>query len=418
VDMVADQVTRVEVKRPSNPFVLVKSGADWRFEAPAPYAADADNVKSWLKGLLDDADSTPMTDRPPDNVAGFDKPAMELVLHAGGKTRTLQVGKDFKTEGEKTGSVYYAREAGAKRVFMLQAAQVNDIRDKKIADLRDKHLLSVPDEKAVKSVTVTRGASKIEIARAGEENWNLTAPFGAPAAADEVTTLISRIRNAEAESFVEDAAKDLKKYGLDQPRVVATLVTDKGPAAIRFGKATSDGKVYAAAEGTDAVVLVTKFAFEDIEGQAKTGKLRNRDLVSLERDKISSIELRNQHGTVRLRKAGANDWEFVEAKDPKKVKANPERAQQIVDRITTPATTHVEEAPKDYKRYGLAEAAITVMVTDGTASNQVVMLGKKAPGGGYYARGAGKAVFEVPSFVFDDLNLKPGAFDPAAAAKK
>jgi hypothetical protein len=316
--------------------------------------------------------------------------------------------------GESSTHVYYAREAGSGRVFMLRDTQVTDLKDKKISDLRDKRLVPIADDKQVKSITVDRGGARIEVARAGDEKWNLKQPFAAPAADDEASTLLSRIKGAEADSFVEDAAKDLAKYGLDKPRLVATVVTDKGPAAVRFGKSTSDGKVYAAREGSSEVTLVTKFAFEDIESQARTAKLRERDLVSLERDKISSVELRNTHGSVRLRKAGANDWQFAEPKDPKKPKANPERAQEVVDRITTPATTHVEENPKDLKKYGLDSPAITVMVTDGTASNQVVMIGKKTPSGGYYARGTANAVFEVPSFVFDDLNVKAGAFDPAA----
>src|SRR6185295_14355448 len=96
-----------------------------------------------------------------------------------------------------------------------------------VEDLRDKRLLALKDDKDVKSITIQRGGSQTPVAapdvtgtihsggstlvltRAGEDKWKLDQPIQAPAQADDVSTLISRLKNAEADRFVEDSAKDL-----------------------------------------------------------------------------------------------------------------------------------------------------------------------------------------------------------------
>jgi hypothetical protein len=424
----SEDVTRVELKRPSGTLVLAKAGDTWRFEQPGSYAANPESVKTWLRGLLDDTDARKIEGQADLAKLGLDKPEVEMVLKAGGTTRTLQIGKPFKTPSEAKGSLYYAREASSGRLFMLPAGEAEGLRDKKIDDLRDKRLMVLNDEKDVKMVlvqrggtqapvsvagasgTVHRGGETLVVLRQGDDKWKLDQPFEAPAQTDDVSTLINRLKNAEAESFVEDNPRDLAKYGLDQPRLTAQVTTGKGEKSIRFGKAQKDGKVYAMPDGASSVVLVSKFTWEDLDGQSRPAKLRDRQLVSLDRDKINYLELKAPRGTVRVRKVSAQEWQWVDPKDPKKPKANAEKCRQVLDRVTGPATAHVEEAPRDLKRYGLDKPVITVTVGDGHATSQVVMLGSKTKDG-YYAKGQPNAVFEVSRFVFEDLSLKPDDFN-------
>lgn len=409
VGLHSEQVTRVELKRPSGTLVLAKSGDQWRFEQPGAYAANPESVKTWLRGLLDDTDIRRVEGEADLAKLGLDKPEVELVLKAGGTTRTLQIGKPFKTPNEDKGSLYYAREASSGRLFMLPAGEAEGLRDKKIEDLRDKRLLVLEDEKDVRKVTVRRGAETVELQRQGEEDWKLLQPFAAPAQEDDARTLINRLKNAEAESFVEDRAQDLAKYGLDRPRMTAELATSKGSLTVRFGKALKDGKVYAMPADGSTVTLISKLTWEDLDNQSRLSRLRKRKLTSLDRDKISYFELRGPKGLVRVRKVNNDEWQWAEPKDPKKSKANTEKCRQVVDRLTGDANAHVEEAPKDLVRYGLDKPVITVTFSDGRASSQVLMIGKKTKDG-YYAKGEPNAVFEVSKFVFDDLNLKPDEF--------
>lgn len=427
----SDDVQRVEVHRPSGTLVLTKSGGDWRFEQPGSYAANPDNVKNWLRGLLDDAEARKVEEKQP-NLAefGLDKPQVEAIFKTGGGTRTLQIGKEFKTPSEKKGSLYYARDASSGRVFMLPSSEVDALRDKKVDDLRDKRLLVLKDDKDVKSITIQRGGSQTQVStpdvsgtihrggetlvltRSGEDKWKLDQPIQAPAQADDVSTLISRLKNAEADRFVEDNAKDLAQYGLDKPRLTAELTTGKGMLGLLFGKADKDGKVYAMAQGGRAVTQVSKFTWEDIDSQSKPEKLRDRQLISLDKEKIRTVELHNPKGAIKLRKISDTEWQWMDPTDPKKPKANVEKCKQVVDRAAGQATSFVEEAPKDLTKYGLDRPQVTVIMSDGQGT-QTLTIGKKTKDG-YYAKGAPNAVFLVSTFTFDDLNLKHDDFNEAA----
>lgn len=408
----SEDVRRVELKRASGGFTLVRNGKEWAFEAPRSYRANPESVNNWLKGLLENATVSQAMETRPSELAkyGLDKPAYELVLTGrDGKARTLQVGKDFRPEGGSTpGSIFYARDAADRRLFMLSSMQVDDLKNKKVQDLRDKRLLDLGEEKEVQKIVIQRAAGSLEIQRRGEDKWDMVQPFPAPAEKFDVENLLSQLRSSEADSFAEDSAPDLARYGLDRPRMTVQVTEKSGQKGILFGKDAKDSKVYASRQGGGEVLLVAKSTFESLD--KKPADLRERKLVTLDKDKITSVELKNSHGSTRLQKSGGNEWQIANAADPKQAKAKGDVAQRILDTVTGSAAKHVEEGPKDLKKYGLETPIITVRVNEGTGTTQVFSLGAKTKDGNYYAKGQPNAVFEVYSYAFADLNVRPDAF--------
>lgn len=399
--MSSGDVAKVEVKREKDGFTLVRQGDNWSFEAPGKYRANPESVKTWLKGLVDDASIAREIEGKPSEMSnyGLDKPQYELVLTGkGGDVRTLQVGKEFP---QVTSAGYFAREAKDGRLFLLGSTQVTDIKDKKIEDLRDKRLLPIKDEKEVGKITIQRGAEQLEVVHKGEK-WEVTQPISAPAEGSDVSTLLDQVKR-DADSFAKD--EEMAKAGLDKPRLVVRVEDKDGTRAIWFGNATKDKKVYAAREGENELALVSETEFDSLDKQARLGMLRERKLLTLDRDKITFIELQTRGGTTRLQKTGANEWQL---QDEKK-KARADRVQQVLDAITSTATQHIEEAPKDLAKYGLDKPSITVRVNEGTGTSRIVMFGKKTKAG-YYAKGEPNAVFEVASFNYENLDVKPAAF--------
>lgn len=414
VHATAPQATRVELKRPDGGFVLVKQKGKWSFEAPKPARADSKKVDDWLKGILDATVSQKVEAKPTDVAAyGLDKPAVELTVAADGTNHTLQVGKDFRTPGSTAaGSMYYAENPKDGRLFMLGSMQVDDLKSKKVEDLRDKRLADVPEEKDVKKVVIQREAGTLEVSKNGDK-WELLQPFRAPADKMDVESLLSQVKSAEAESIADEAATDLAKYGLDKPRVTVR-VTDKGGVhGIVFGKEAAGGKLYAAREGDKEVDLVAKTTFDALD--KKPADLRERQLITLDADKITFVQLTNENGSVKLQKVGGGNWEISGVADPKQRKAKSDTVQQVINSIRSPAFKHVEEAPKDWAQYGLDKPVVTVQVNSGTGTSQIFSLGKKTPDGNYYARGVPNAAFQVMSYVFNDLNVKPDAFKDTSA---
>ena len=407
----SEDVTRVEVKRPSGGFTLVRQGKNWTFEAPGRYRASTENVNSWLKGALEDATVDRTVEGKPQDLStyGLDKPGVEVVLTGrGGDTRTLQVGKDFKAPGDTGAGVFYAREAKDGRMFMLSSTQLEALRDKKLDDLRDKRLVELGEPKDVQRVTLVRATGSVELERQGEK-WRMTQPFPAPADRTSVESeLIGQLKTSESASFADNAATDLAKYGLDHPTLTVNVTDKQGAHTVLF--AQKDGKIYSARQGEREVVEVSKSTFDNLNKQP--ADLRDRQLISLQRDKITFVELKNSRGTSRLQKVSGNQW-MVTGADGKQKKAKGDQVDRVIDTLIAPASKHVEEAPKDLKKYGLDQPAITATVNEGTGTSQILTIGKKAKDT-YYAKGSPDAVFEVQGYVFSDLDVAPGAFEDTA----
>ncbi len=418
----SDRVRRVEVKRPTDGFVLARQGTAWSFEAPRRYRANPETVNTWLKGLLEDATvSRSVTGKAEgDATYGLDKPVAELVLtDDGGKAHTLRVGAEFKAGS--VGGSYYARASEDHRLFLITTAQADDVRKKKVDELRDKRMSDLGGEESVQQITLERPEGRTTVRRGPAESWVLSEPFNAPADKINVESLISSL-GAESERFVAEEATDLAKYGLDKPRLRARVKNGKGETVLLFGKSVKEGtteRVYFAREGESEVAQVTRFAFDAVNKNA--GDLRDLRVVTLDRDKIVTLELRNGSGTVRLQRVGmpgSAQWQVLDGPSGKPERAKDDAAQRVVDAVTATASKHVEENPADLARYGLSTPAITVLASPGGGTSQAFILGKKG-GNGYYAKGTGSAVFEVSTSTFDDLNVKREAFkDPTAKKPK
>lgn len=404
----SEDVNRVELKRASGGFTLVRQGKSWAFEAPGRYRANVDGVNSWLKGVLEDATVDRTVEGKPQDLStyGLDKPTVELILTGrGGDTRTLQLGKDFKAPGDTGGGVFYAREAKDGRLFMLSTVQLEALRDKKLDDLRDKRLVELGEPKDVQKVTLARANGAVELERQGEK-WKMTQPYAAPADRTSVESeLLGQLKTAESETFADNAATDLAKYGLDHPQLTITVSDKQGPHVVLFTQ--KDGKVYSMRQGDREVVVVPKGTFDSLNKQP--ADLRDRQLISLTRDKIAFIDLKNARGNTKLQKVSGNQW-MVTGADGKQKKAKKDQVDRILDTLVAPASVHVEEAPKDLKKYGLEQPTITVMANEGTGTSQILTIGKKAKDS-YYAKGMPNAIFEVQGYVFSDLNVTAGAFE-------
>jgi hypothetical protein len=272
------------------------------------------------------------------------------------------------------------------------------------------------DDKGVRKVAMQRSAGPLEVERKGEDQWEMRQPFQAPADKADVDSLIGQIKSAEADSYVVNPVPSLAKYGLDKPRLTIQVFDKNGEQDVLFGSATKDGKVYAARRGDSDVALVTKSTFDGLD--KKSGDLRDKKLITLQSDKVSYLELHNPQGSIRLQKVSGNEWQIADAPGPKHPKAKGDQVQRIIDDVLASASRHVEEAPKHPARYGLDKPVITVSVNSGTGTSQVLRIGKKSPTGDYYAQGVPNAVFEIPSYVYTDLTVKPGAFQDTAGFQK
>lgn len=233
------------------------------------------------------------------------------------------------------------------------------------------------------------------------ESWQLVAPEKADADAGVVGTVTSNLANLEVQRVVEEKASDLAQYGLNPARIeVAFRLKDaKEMDRILLGdKAPAGGDFYAKRVNEERVILVASFV-ESILNKSPFD-LRDKTILKFERDKADSVEVVRPAGTLRLARNGT-DWRIAA---PVMARADYAAAEAVLTRLSsTNMLKVVASEPKDLREYGLDRPSLTATVTTGS-SKATLLLGNKAPEGGFFAKDASRpVVFTVEEAMTADL---------------
>ncbi len=395
-------VTRIEINNQGRTIVLAKAGSNWTIEQPYRAAADSDVVKRIVDGVLDRTTDYIRDEPDAKEIAQYklDKPDVSATFQdKTGRKRVIQFGD--KDPGK---SSVYARDVASKKVFLVGSSDVDSLR-KDAGELRDKTILTVAADNIV-SVTLKRPVGEVDLERAGAK-WRITKPWEAPADDSSVNSLVDTLKSLKCERYIEAGAKDMKKYGLDAPRL-RVGITEKGSKShvLEIGSKAKDKNEVYAVRGTDRteVVTLSESTFRSFDKSA--GDLRNRKLVDFQESSVDRFAVTSPKGSWEAEKK-SDDWTF--ANPFKGKKADRFKVEDAVREAAATAIRHVEENAKDLSRYGLDKPQITATVTLKGGANKQLFLGKKGPKGDYYARGSDSpnAVFELGKFSFDALNKKP-----------
>ena len=265
----ADKIDALEIHAASGETTRVeKAGDTWKIAAPIATGADSSAVSSIADALSTAEIVTVLQDDAPADLAQFGlQPARFSIAYrtAGDATEhRLNIGK--KTP---TGSELYAQVAGQPRLLLLNGF-LEDTFNRTTFDLRDKKVLSF-DRETVDHITLQGTSGRaVELAKE-DSDWKLTAPVAARADFSPVDSLISRIEGVQMTSVAhegaEPSAADLKKFGLDKPRLVATLGAKSTRAALALGADKDETSIYARDLSRPLVFTVDKSLVADLEKQ-------------------------------------------------------------------------------------------------------------------------------------------------------
>lgn len=245
-------------------YVLVKEAAKWALEKPLATAADDTTVNQILNGLRNLRATRYATEEaaPADlKKHGLDMPRGKIVLTmaADNAVKTLDLGQVEEGGAKKI----YAKRGEAGYVAEVAANAFDDL-DKDVFALRDKTVVAFDREALTRVDFTALDGTQLSVKREkkmkegqswAEEEFTLTAPREAPAKKFKVSSLLYTLAGAKATAFAaEPAPKDLKKFGLDKPRVAAFYGAEgKLVGKLLVGEKKGD-KIYAMAEGGPRVV--------------------------------------------------------------------------------------------------------------------------------------------------------------------
>jgi hypothetical protein len=236
----------------------------------------------------------------------------------------------------------------------------------------------------LKVSTVAGGVASLQ---KGADGWKLTEPSAAKADESQVNGITSNLSSLTVERVVDEAPANLGDYGLKEP-VIEVSFKGKGDKAFRtlqLGTKTPTGSdMYAKLANEKKVFLVQGYLESTFNRQPFD--LRDKRILTVDRDKVDSLEVVNGDSTMMLKK-GAGDWNISA---PVAARGDFGAVEGLVSRLQSAEMKSIAaESATDLKPYGLEKPAVLVTIGLGSARAQLA-LGGKTDKGDVYARDVSK----------------------------
>jgi uncharacterized protein DUF4340 len=256
-----EKVDSLDVTADGKTLALAKDGGDWKITKPVQTRADFGTVEG-LVGRLQTAQmkSIVASDPTPADVKkyGLDKPAATVNLNAGSARVTLLVG------GKAEGNTLYARDASKPAIVTVESALFDDLK-KGADDYRRKDLFEFRPFNAT-HIEIARNGQTVALDRVkgqgdnAPDKWHRTSPTAGDVDKDKSDSLLSKLSNMRATSFVASTAKT----GLDKPAITVLVKFDDGKKEERvtFGKVDND--VFVARPGEPGAAKADVTDFNDV----------------------------------------------------------------------------------------------------------------------------------------------------------
>ena len=262
---------------------------------------------------------------------------------------------------------------------------------------------------AIEELEVRATSSETATVRKTGETWALTAPMATAADDAAVQAILNGLTGIEIERVLDDNPESLIPFGLEVPRIAITFrSTDGSSHRLRLGNKTpTSSGLYAMVDDSPRLLLIPAFHEETFD---KTPfELRNRDVLSINRDAVDRVTLAAR-GTapVDIRREGA-DWRIAA---PIATRADFSPTDGLISRLATAQMSSIvhegtEPTPAQLRTFGLDTPQL--VATLGAGSNSATLaIGSAKDDAGVYARDTSRPmVFTVESSLLTDLRKKP-----------
>jgi hypothetical protein len=255
----ADAVKQLIFRGARKDWVLEKKGDDWFVDGPKVYRANPAEVGAMLSAVrfmsAQDFIEAEVADR---RRYGLDPPRLRLSLSFGDGQRDIY----FGSSTEQTGEIYLALDS-APTIYTVRTDVVKML-DKDSLALRDKTILPFSMDQVAK-LKIERPKDALALVKSENNNWSLEAPKKDAVAQETVTQYLRALRDLKTTRFVEDDAKDLKRFGLNQPSLRISLETKEGK---NFGLAIggkTGSEYYARREDSPALYAIDESTYRQID---------------------------------------------------------------------------------------------------------------------------------------------------------
>ena len=408
----------------------MKREGHWQLTVPVSAPGDAQKYQALVRALAELRYQRLVEERPETlEPFGLATPAVELYVHVGAQTspQVLRLG-----DKSPTGNGYYVQMAGHPTVYLVSTADKNMV-DASLYDLRDKTVMAF-DLADVHEVHVEYATlPPVVLQRQDNNAWQLTAPVSATADAQQVQTLLQRLRDVKIQAFVAEQPADLDPYGVHPPALRLAIVVgkDRVVKTLLLGKQDAERQgVYAKRHDTANVFLLPQAFWDSLP---KTpAALRDKTLLHYDRERITRLELLSADNRIVITRTGPRQYQIEQ---PVSADGDNEAIYRLLQELhALRATDFSAETPDELAAYGLASPRFQVTLweetgnTAGEVRQHALHFGSAAADGqGLYARVPERpTIYLVDSqaaqrlmekTAFELRNKKILAFDSAAIQK-
>lgn len=294
---------------------------------------------------------------------------------------------------------------------------------------------TAPTEAAAAATTlpeIDRDAiTEIEIRRPGDEaairlvkdgeSWRLAAPVEAPAASSNVDTALDKLTDLDVRGVASSNAQFHERLEVDEEHGVRVIARAGGETLIdMWVGAFRGGNTMVRLEGEDRVLMVRgsiKFAFNK-----PVRDWRDRAILDVEPDSVSSVTFTNDNGTFAFRK-GEEAWEQV-TEAPEGGEAPPAIERFAPTKVRTSVSSLARLRASDFagadvtvESAGLGEGAARVVLVAGEGeearTTTLLVGGEVGEQSRYVMREGDSTIFVVSRFMAERLVPNTEAFQEA-----
>jgi hypothetical protein len=258
-----DKVDGVEITADGKTVAIAKAGSDWKLTKPLQTKADFGAVEG-LVGRLGTAQmkSIVTMDASPADLKkyGLDKPQETVTLDVGSARATLQLGS--KAED----NTVYARDTSRPMVMTVESALADDLkkgadeyRRKDIFEFRPFNATHIEFTRNGQTVAFDKVKNTGKDAQTNPDMWKRVSPSAKDVSKDTMDSMLSRLSNMRASSFVDSTANT----GLDKPALSVFVKFEDGKNEERVSFGQHDSDVFALRPGEPGAAKVDATDFNE-----------------------------------------------------------------------------------------------------------------------------------------------------------
>jgi hypothetical protein len=252
----------------------------------------------------------------------------------------------------------------------------------------------------IEEIEVKAADGETSRVRKAGEKWSLVAPVQTAADDTELTAMASSLAALDIQRVVDENASDLKQYGLEPARMEVAFRQkgEKEDRRILLGdKTPTGGDLYASFPGQKRVFLVS--SLHDTTFNKNTFALRDKSILSLDREKVDRVEIAAGERSVTLAKSGA-EWKIEK---PIAARAEFAAVEGALERLASGRMQGIVNADgADLKKYRLDPPIASFTAASGS-SRATLLLGETENALIYAKDAARPMVFTVAPNLYTDL---------------